>query len=92
MDHYTDFYKSELLRIGYDSEIAMESNEAEGVVVAWDRKLFKLLSYEVIRYDVLAEQYFDFESPGNVALICNLLHIKEKRDMVAVSTHLDNRD
>ena len=24
VDHYTDFYKSELLRIGYDSEIAME--------------------------------------------------------------------
>ena len=61
-------------------------------MIAWDHQKMSMLDFEIVRYDEHVDNYFNLDSPGNVALICRLVNLKDKRDVVVATTHLANDD
>ena len=82
VDHYDDFYKSKLRKLGYHTEVVWRNNK-DATLIGWDSKQFKLIkSRNVIHNDLLKKFNFgkdgDLENEfkrGNVGLICLLENV-----------------
>ena len=58
MDHYDDFYKPQLQKLGYESDVVWRK-ELDAVLIAYKSDKFKMLETMDIKYNDLRKEFVE---------------------------------
>ncbi len=76
LDHYADFYKSELERLGYETVYKQKNKRKDGSLIGFKNDLFELVKKTELDFDQghKYEKNLDFQR-GTVGIVAALKHV-----------------